>query len=156
MQRNKSNHFPIPLLSKCFDPRLTRWLFLVFWIYALWLVGMNLTPGSTEKLEMKKIVFLRMDYFYHAVAYTILAGLYLIADTSPRPVFRKYGIAAGIVLLALIAVIPEWLQNFVPRRRFNWWDMLANFTGLAIGVLGMFSFFRIFRVTRKVNGRGRD
>jgi VanZ family protein len=134
------------LLYKCFNPRITRWLFLIFWIYALWLVWMNLTPGSTEKLEMKIIVFVRMDYFYHCMAYIILSGLYIAASFSPRPVFRKYAIALGIVLMILIATVPEWMQNFVQNRRFNWWDMLANFTGLAIGTGAGLIFFRIFPV----------
>jgi len=141
-----------PLLNKFFDPRITRWLFLLFWVYAIWLVGMNLTPGSTEKLEMKKIVFVRMDYFYHCMAYIILSGLYITASFSPRPVFRKYALALGIVLLILIATIPEWMQNYVPHRRFNWWDMLANFTGLAIGTGAGFVFFRIFPVGNYAEG----
>jgi len=107
---------------------------------------MNLTPGSTEVLEMKKIVFVRMDYFYHAMAYLILSALYIAASFSPRPVFRNYALALGITVLVLMATVPEWMQNFVPRRRFNWWDMLANFTGLAIGTTLAHLFFRIFPV----------
>lgn len=133
MRKSKTFSLPVPLLHKCFEPRITRWIFLLFWVYAIFLAGMNLTPGSTEKLEMKKIMFVRMDYFYHCMAYMILAGLYTIASFSPRPVFRKYALVLGMVVLMLIATIPEWLQNFVPNRRFNWYDMLANFTGLAFG-----------------------
>jgi len=149
MQKNETFNVPVPLLQKYFDPSISRRVFLLFWVYAIFLVGMNLMPGSTEKLEMKKIVFVRMDYFYHCMAYMILAGLYTIASFSPRPVFRKYALVLGMVVLFLIATIPEWLQNFVPNRRFNWYDMLANFTGLAIGTLFTTLFWKFFSSKRK-------
>jgi VanZ family protein len=47
--------------------------------------------------------------------------------------------------MIVLATVPEALQNFVPLRRFNWWDMFANFTGLAIGVVTMLLLIKIFR-----------
>jgi len=143
MEKNKQIHIRLTSLDTLLSPKITHWLFLAFWIYALFLVVMNLTPGSTQPLEMKKIVFVRSDYFYHAAAYSILAGLFMMAAFSSRPVFRKYNIAAGITILILLATLPEILQNFVPRRRFNWYDMLANFTGLALGSAGMLAIIKI-------------
>jgi VanZ family protein len=123
--------------------RITRWFFVVFWVYALFLVAMNLTPGNTQPLEMKKIIFIRTDYFLHATAYAILICLFIMASVSSRPVFKQYNGAHGIIVLVLLATIPEALQNFVPLRRFNWWDMFANFTGLVLGTAGMLLLFLI-------------
>jgi VanZ family protein len=136
-------------LNKILNPRFTRWLFLVFWTYALLLLVMNLTPGNIQTLEMKKIMFIRSDYFYHATAYAILISLYIMAAFSPHPVFRKFMIASGLIVMIVLATIPEALQNYVPRRRFNWWDMLANFTGLAIGASLMLLYIKI-RKNRKI------
>ena len=143
MQKNKQIHPRSTSFKPSISIEITSRLFIAFWIYALFLVAMNLTPGSTQSLEMKKIVFVRSDYFYHAAAYSILAGLFMMAAFSSRPVFRKYNIAAGITILILLATLPEILQNFVPRRRFNWYDMLANFTGLALGSAGMLAIIKI-------------
>jgi VanZ family protein len=156
---SKSNHIRYMPLNKQTPTRFvspgtflhqwfTRWLFLAFWAYALLLVVMNLTPGNTQHLEMKKILFVRSDYFYHASAYAILVILYIMAAFSPHPVFRKYRIAAGLVVMILLATVPEALQNYVPQRRFNWWDMFANFTGLAIGAALMLSTVLCDKKTR--------
>jgi VanZ family protein len=145
LQKNKQTLTRLTSLSTYLNPRITHWLFLVFWVYALFLVVMNLTPGNTQPIEMKKIIFIRSDYFYHATAYIVLISLYILSAYSPRPVFKQYNLAAGITLLILLASIPELLQNFVPRRHFNWWDMLANFTGLTMGAALMLSFRFVFR-----------
>ena len=149
MQRKRNKPFFPRLCNILSDPRITRWIFLIFWGYALLVVGMNLTPGSTGKMEMKKIAYVRMDYFYHALAYVLLAGLYVLTSRSPRPVFRKYPVIAGMALLFLLASVPEGLQHFVPRRRFNWWDMMANFTGLAIGTVVMWLFYRLIKLRQR-------
>jgi VanZ family protein len=145
MQKNKQSLTSSTSLRTYLNPRITRWLFLVFWVYALFLVVMNLTPGNTQPLEMKKIIFVRSDYFYHAAAYIVLISLYILSAYSPRPVFLKYSLTAGIAVLIILASIPELLQNFVPRRRFNWLDMFANFTGLTMGAALMLSFRFVFR-----------
>jgi VanZ family protein len=145
MQKSKQTLTSSTSLRTYLNPRITRWLFLVFWVYALFLVVMNLTPGNTQPLEMKKIIFVRSDYFYHAAAYIVLISLYILSAYSPRPVFLKYSLTAGIAVLIILASIPELLQNFVPRRRFNWLDMFANFTGLTMGAALMLSFRFVFR-----------
>jgi VanZ family protein len=145
MQKNKQSLTSSTSLRTYLNPRITRWLFLIFWVYALFLVVMNLTPGNTQPLEMKKIIFVRSDYFYHAAAYIVLISLYILSAYSPRPVFLKYSLTAGIAVLIILASIPELLQNFVPRRRFNWLDMFANFTGLTMGAALMLSFRFVFR-----------
>jgi VanZ family protein len=127
------------------NPQITSWIFVVFWIYALFLLVMNLTPGNTQPLEMKKFMFVRIDYFFHATAYAILISIYFMAAVSPRPVFNQNKQVAGITIILLLATVPEILQNYVPQRRFNWWDMFANFTGLAVGTVGMLLFIMIFR-----------
>jgi VanZ family protein len=145
MHKNKKNFDRFTILNNILNPRITRWLFLIFWIYALFLLVMNLTPGNTQPLEMKKIMFVRSDYFFHAAAYLILSSLFIMSALSSRPVFMHYNTAAGIAVLLLLATVPEFLQNYVPQRRFNWWDMFANFTGLALGTLGMLSTIKICR-----------
>ena len=145
MQKNKQTFTRPTILKTYLNPHITRWLFLVFWVYALFLVVMNLTPGNTQPLEMKKIILVRSDYFYHATAYIALVILYILSAYSSRPVFMKYNIAAGIAVLIILASIPELLQNYGPRRRFNWWDMFANFTGLTMGAALLLSFRFIFR-----------
>jgi VanZ family protein len=145
MEKNEQIHTRLTSLNPLISSGITSRLFLFFWIYALFLVVMNLTPGNTQPLEMKKIMFIRSDYFYHAGAYTVLVGLFMMSAFSPRPVFRKYNMAAGITILILLATLPEMLQNYVPQRRFNWYDMLANFTGLALGAAGMLVLIKICR-----------
>jgi VanZ family protein len=149
MPRNKQTPTLLASPVTFLNPRITRWLFLVFWAYALFLVVMNLTPGNTQPLEMKKIMFVRSDYFYHAIAYAILISLYIMTAYSPRPVFNRHNTVAGITLILLLATVPEILQNYVPQRRFNWWDMFANFTGLTTGAVTMLLLIKIFK-NRKI------
>jgi VanZ family protein len=111
---------------------------LAFWCYVLVLTVLNLKPGNPNAPEMGEILFIRRDYFHHIVAYLILAAMYGTAMISSRPVFRKNPVLYGILLMVALAVTLEALQVFVPHRRFNWYDMAANVTGLILGALLVF------------------
>ena len=47
--------------------------------------------------------------------------------------------------MTALAISLEALQYFIPLRRFNWYDMAANLTGLAIGALAAFLVSRLSR-----------
>jgi VanZ family protein len=127
----------------------TKYLPIVFWAYVLVLAFLNLKPGNPVAPEMGEILFIRRDYFEHILAFTALSGLYGLGVIFSRPVFRRRTVLWGTLLLTGLAIFLETLQCFVPFRRFNWYDMLANMTGLVLGALLAFIVSRfVFRVLR--------
>jgi VanZ family protein len=112
-----------------------RYLILGFWLYVVVLAILNLKPGNPEAPETGEFLFLRRDYFHHILAYMVLSGWYGICMVVSRPVFRRRPLLNGAFLLLGLAVILEGLQFFIPHRRFNWYDLLANASGVAIGLV---------------------
>lgn len=84
--------------------------------------------NTTEELNEMNIVAFRGDYFFHALVFFPWAFFGFLA-------FRLS--FTWIVSGLLIAAATEGLQYFLHYRAFNINDMIANVTGVMIG-LGMF------------------
>ncbi|HOW26114.1 MAG TPA: VanZ family protein [Bacteroidales bacterium] len=113
---------------------LTKYLPFLFWTYVLILAIFNLKPGNPGTTqEMGEILFVRRDYFLHVVAFMALAGLYSLAARTSYPIFRKHDRLFGAVFLIGLATALEAFQYFIPERKFNWYDLLANQVGLLFG-----------------------
>lgn len=65
------------------------------------------------------------DLIYHAIAYAALAFLFLKGFPSQ---LKKV-----IILLFLQGVLVEVIQPYTGRY-FEWWDMVANSIGIAVGL----------------------
>lgn len=103
---------------------LFRWL---FWLYFIGLILVAILPlNATEELNDMNIVEVRGDYFFHVLVFLPWALLGFLA-------FRLsfLWIVAGL----MIAAATEGLQYFLHYRAFNINDMIANVTGVVIGLV---------------------
>lgn len=79
------------------------------------------------------MLFEHMDKLIHFFGHLILAIIFISIYASQR---QKV-----IFLLFVQALSTELIQRFVPGRSFEIFDILANLSGIFIGLL----FFRFFR-----------
>ena len=76
---------------------------------------------------------------------------HLVAFAAPALLARLLGAHWLVVLLALHAVVSEPVQHAVsPTRMLDWWDAVANLSGVALGVLAATA---LHRRTRHDGGR---
>ncbi|QDU36070.1 VanZ like family protein [Maioricimonas rarisocia] len=71
----------------------------------------------------------------HLTAYILLPPLLYAAAWQKHAPMR-----AAIVIALAHGLILEWLQQFVPGRYADWYDVLANAAGVAIGVVAVSAF----------------
>ncbi|MFN5910527.1 MAG: VanZ family protein [Bacteroidota bacterium] len=108
---------------------MLRWTLLFFFIAVTFL---SLKPRSVGlELEVN-------DKLGHALAYFVLTmNSLLVFDFVYR-----YRIIVG---LFLYGVLIELLQGFIPGRYSSWMDLLANGTGIILGLWILFIFGRWIR-----------
>ena len=84
------------------------------------------------------LVKIPLDYIGHAVFCFILFSLYINTFKPEKVQNNALPFILRILALALLVSVFEVMQRFVPNRSFDWFDLLANFTGMMIGtVVGM-------------------
>lgn len=44
------------------------------------------------------------------------------------------GPIGGLVIAGVLGLVKEWWDGLPPRRRFDWWDMVANVVGILAAV----------------------
>lgn len=99
------------------------------WLRALWLGGLAATAW-VSLLPGDRIGTLQgSDKLWHGGTYLLLAlPLRLLYPT-------QFGAWMGLLFLASYGAAIEVGQTFVPRRSFEWGDMLANTAGALAGLL---------------------
>lgn len=81
------------------------------------------------------------DKLIHGLEFFALALLVLITfDVSEN---KKYVAAAAF--LAIIILLSEYFQLFVPQRSFSWYDILADAVGSAAGFFIWISARRLWK-----------
>jgi VanZ family protein len=118
-----SNEFSAANTSRVIRP-LLLWLF----------------PNITE--ESIGLAHFLMRKAAHITEYAVLGWLAARAFTGSSRVFlRQRWFLAGLLLIALHAVLDEYHQSFVPSRTGSLYDSAIDIVGGLIGLTG-FSFFR--------------
>ncbi|MCE5345933.1 MAG: VanZ family protein [Bacteroidales bacterium] len=78
------------------------------------------------------------DYLGHALFCFILFFLYINSFDLERTTKDAGSFLLKLLGLALVVCFLEVIQQFVPHRSFDWFDILSNITGMVIGtVVGM-------------------
>jgi len=103
------------------------------WVAAV--LAFSLIPLSLEWNAPYENKFVRGDYIFHFLIFflgCLLCALRARAGESRRPFSQPAVLLACVLVLALLT---EALQLLVPSRTFNWFDVLANYSGIAFGLL---------------------
>lgn len=89
-----------------------------------------------------------LDKVEHLAGFAALAVLLCVAGTVLG--FPSGWMCAAVLgLIALYGMADEWTQSFVPTRKPDWRDWLANMSGAVAGV----SLFLVLRVAASLMGR---
>jgi VanZ family protein len=92
------------------------WLILAVTIAVLYLLPEAAPPGQAN-----------LDKLAHFLAFGGLGSVARLADKRPR-------LNVPIAISAVLAVILEWIQSFVPGRETTLADVAANMVGLVLGI----------------------
>ena len=105
----------------------------VGWFVAL-LFG-TLTPGD----DLPDIGFNLNDKIIHLIIFLVLTTLFLAA--AKRENFLKINsgkiIVTVFLIVSIIAVLTEVLQHFIPGRKMDVSDLIANETGVVTGIIAV-------------------
>lgn len=124
---------------------------------ALWIITMGWTalmgylllrlgdPDPTWRF------FQHEDKFFHLVAFAVWSGLVFFLQLDLDKNQRK-SIILTVIGGSLIALLTEYIQQFVPYRSADLVDFLADFFGIVIGII-LISIIKkeLFRLENKFN-----
>jgi len=114
-----------------------RDLFLL-WFPLIGYLGAIFLLSAQRLNSLKSLPF---PYFLHIVEYFILALLMFRALNGGLQ--RKIRVKSSTLVVCfslLYAISDEFHQSFVPGRNADPWDVLADFVGVAIGLMSIFAF----------------
>lgn len=94
-----------------------------FWLFLLYCTYLSLTPSPNEQL-----IETFSDKTLHGGGYLLLI---LSCNFAHRP--NRY-LALKVALLMSYSILIEIIQPFIPNRGFSFGDMVANLSGLLIGL----------------------
>ena len=113
---------------------LYPWLFLG-WVLAILIF--SVIPLSKDLKDLYENRFVRGDYLLHFLVF--LLG-YLIYRLNAREVAKSAGASlprALLITILVLALLAEAVQLAIPSRTFNLYDVMANYTGIAFGMVAM-------------------
>ncbi len=104
---------------------------LLFWLILGSLLYLTLTPSPPEPIRLRNI-----DKLYHFIAFAGFSFVFKIAYKQFQNIFII--IASGI-----LAILIEVIQYYIPGRGFSFADMLADASGIFVGVWVAFLMLRL-------------
>ena len=134
-------------LQTCYQMMSTKYtlkakiLLYVAVIYSISILVLSLANlGQIEIIKLEA-----SDKIYHAVCYAIMSFLWFGHAKFKSKELNFKIILIIIVLISLFGIIIEYLQlTLTDYRTFDWWDVLANFIGIILGILMFKSLQKIF------------
>lgn len=97
-----------------------------FWSYIITVIVLSVAPLNTSsQLNTFTIISFRGDYFFHAM---VLFPWFFFG------IILNKNFWFWLIVGLLFAITTEFIQFFLTYRAFNINDMLANITGLFIGL----------------------
>jgi glycopeptide antibiotics resistance protein len=106
--------------------------FILLWSTAI--LAVSISPGASVGSAVIGEYKLRLDYFFHAMAFIPLPLSAWIAWGCRRRIFEPAGFRVALVAFVLLAFVAESLQIYVPTRTFNPFDIVSNLSGVAAGL----------------------
>jgi len=108
-------------------------LFEVYIIIILILVVLPLN-GLNSILNNTYLIEIRLDYLLHSLGYFLFCMYYLAGQRRGLSLFRNFALLIFTGLMLLLATGTEAVQLSISNQTFNPADLLANATGLVLGL----------------------
>lgn len=90
-------------------------------------VGLAPNPRPFNGLNEKRFLRIAGDHWLHFLSFTLLSTL-LPFITEP-----VLGLWLSSLVCMTASVLSETVQGMFPWKRFDWWDIVANLVGTALG-----------------------
>jgi len=100
--------------------------------FALLIFGLSSIPGNYLPTE----IFFSWDKVYHVIEYFIfilLVGMSYITSDERR--LRMKWIPYTLRIGLIFPILDELYQSLIPGRYSSWFDVLADLSGVTIGIL---------------------
>ena len=97
---------------------------------------LTLTPGD-DLPDPPLIDIPHLDKFVHFMLFGVLSFL-LSREFFLKKFPKKMVGSITLIIMAICLIysgLIEIIQQFIPHRSGDWWDLLANFTGISAGVV---------------------
>ncbi len=119
---------------------MDKWFKIIAWLANIALWVLCLAPIS---LQLPAPIT-RVDLFYHALTYTLVTLAFLMAYSE-----KRIHIAIGLIAQGILI---EFVQPYTGRF-FEFYDMIANTTGVAFALILWLSFLEKLKLTifKKLN-----
>lgn len=118
------------------NKQIQKKIVLLFWAYTIFVILLCILPINDSKSSLNNtyILNIRFDYLAHTFLFTPWMFLWTIYSKAS---FRKnIGKILGVIAIGLIfALSSELIQYYLHYRSFNINDLIANITGIGIGIL---------------------
>ena len=99
-------------------------------------MGLALIPVSGNLSQKQVVSMVRLDYLLHFLTYFSICLYFAIGRFYNLRLFERKSGLKFIGLILFLASFTELVQIVVPSRSFNPVDLVANLTGVGIGLLG--------------------
>lgn len=110
-------------------------------LYSILILVLSL--ANLNKVEIVKLE--SSDKLYHLVCYALLSFLWVYFVKLKLKALNSRIIFVTILLISIFGIIIEYLQLMLTDyRTFDWWDALANFTGVIFGILTFKLYQKLF------------
>jgi VanZ family protein len=92
--------------------------------------------GSLSKVNLGPESFqIRLDHILHFGVYFLICLYFLAGQIKGFHLFSSKYLLKFVLLMLLLATVTEVVQLWVPARTFSPMDIVANVTGIVIGVV---------------------
>lgn len=118
-------------------------LLFIATLYSILILVLSL--ANLNKVDIVKVE--ASDKFYHTLCYAVLSFLWVYYAKVKLQTLKIRNIFAFMFLISIFGIIIEYLQlTLTSYRTFDWWDIVANFTGIALGVLAFKLYQKLFNL----------
>ena len=119
---------------------------IAFIIWMLLLTIFSVLPDSNSGIiQLTSYKLTSSGFFIHLISFFIAALLYFKAFKHGS---FNFIFLSGIPIF-LYSILLEVIQIFLPYRTFNYYDILANFVGISLGII-IFVFYPKFMLICKI------
>ena len=101
---------------------------ILFYLCLTLIIFLSIIPQNSHPSDpafFSKVMFTKSGFFQHVLGYLVLGSL-------GWQVFKKNNIWLVFVGIVFLGVVLEFIQYGLPTRTFNFYDILANLTGVVI------------------------
>ena len=126
----------------------TRWI-LLFALLAMWILIIQIMPRflpfSFDRLAIAGIM-VHTDYLTHVL---LFVAIVLIVNLLRLKIRGRY----LLPLILVAAVVAEVVQLYIPKRTFNYWDLVSKIAGVFIGFVAMWIVRNARKADKNVAGK---